>query len=104
MKRSNFKNLISDAYREGCGGYAAASDGKWQAEMHTPAAYGSDARVIGVYHFGTELIRIVVDGHGAALRVIPIDSGWGSMTDRCGVRKITAGAGISTGYRELFNC
>ena len=109
MKRSNFKNLISDAYNEGWRSHAGASidtwwpQGKWQAEAYPREPY-SDNTVIGVWHRGTELIRVVLDGHGAALRVIPIDSGWGSSTDRCGVRKITAGAGISTGYRELFNC
>ena len=102
VKQSNLRNLARDAWREGVGSYASASNGRWQAEMHTPAAYGSDTRVVGVYHHGTELIRVVFDGDGVATKVIPIDSGWGSTTDRCGVRRITEGAGVSVGYRELF--
>ena len=102
--QSTLKNLINDAYKAGVFGHASASAGRWQADMYTPAAYGSDVRVIGVWHHGTELIRVVMDENGVASKVIPIDSGWGSTTDRCGVRKITDGAGISTGYRELFDC
>lgn len=102
--QSTLKNLINDAYKAGPFGHASASAGRWEASMYTPAAYGSDVRVIGVFHHGTELIRVVMDENGAASKVVPISSGWGSTTDRCGVRKITDGAGISTGYRELFGC
>ena len=101
--QSTLKNLINDAYRAGWRSYASASAGRWQAEAYSREAF-SDDTVIGVWHHGTELIRVVMDKNGVASKVIPIDSGWGSTTDRCGVRKITDGAGISTGYRELFGC
>tara|TARA_R100001594_G_scaffold143516_1_gene191555 strand:+ start:11555 stop:11716 length:162 start_codon:yes stop_codon:yes gene_type:complete len=32
-----------------------------------------------------------------------IDRGYGSMSDRCGVRRITEGAGVGIGYKELYD-
>lgn len=105
-KYSTLATLVNDAYSSRSG-FARNSSGQWWADK-LPCAdvYGpeSDYWVICVGHVSTEMFRVVVDGDGAPVRVLPIDSGWGSTTDRCGVRKITDGAGISTGYRELFGC
>ena len=86
MKQSNFKNLISDAHRHM---EAAASSGRWQAFFTGPG--------VDVYHFRTHMFTFLNDG-----TVGPVNPGWGSTTDRCGVRRITEGAGVSTGYRELY--
>tara|TARA_R100001082_G_scaffold106468_1_gene79372 strand:- start:1202 stop:1363 length:162 start_codon:yes stop_codon:yes gene_type:complete len=37
-----------------------------------------------------------------ATSVEAIDRGYGSMSDRCGVRRITEGAGVGIGYKELY--
>ena len=102
--RSTLGTLVNDAYKNG---FARNSSGQWWADRMMPfESYSPEAdnRVICVGHVNTEMFRVVVDGDGAPVRVIAIDSGWGSTTDRGGVRKITDGAGISTGYRELFGC
>lgn len=104
MKRSTLGTLVDDAYEHG---FARNSSGQWWADKVTgDKAYGpeSDYWVICVGHVNTEMFRVVTTWEGDPVRVLAIDSGWASTTDRCGVRKITEGAGISTGYRELFNC
>ena len=89
MKQSNLTNLVVDAIRHGD---ASASGRNWQASY-------TDGTV-SVYHFSTHMINIARDG-----TVTPVNPGWGSTTDRCGIRKITAGYNGpdgSVGYRELF--
>ena len=89
MKQSNLTNLVIDAVRHG---EASASDRKWQASY-------TDG-IVSVYHFSTHMIDVARDG-----TVTPVNPGWGSTTDRCGIRKITAGyngPNGSVGYRELF--
>jgi len=41
-------------------------------------------------------------GGSDAKSVEAIDRGYGSMSDRCGVRRITEGAGVGIGYKELY--
>ena len=104
MKRSTLGTLVDDAYVHG---FARNSSGQWWADnVAGDQPWGPEAnyRVICVGHVDTEMFRVVTTWEGVPVRVLPIDSGWGSTTDRCGVRKITSGAGISTGYRELFGC
>jgi len=89
MKQSNLTNLVVDAIRHGD---ASASGRKWQASY-------TDGTV-AVWHFSTHMINVARDG-----TVTPVNPGWGSTTDRCGIRKITAGYNghhASVGYRELF--
>jgi hypothetical protein len=89
MKRSNLTNLVVDAIRHGD---ASASGRNWQAHY-------TDGTV-AVYHFSTHMIDVARDG-----TVTPVNPGWGSTTDRCGIRRITAGyngPNGSVGYRELF--
>ena len=91
MKQSNLTNLVVDAIRHGD---ASASGRKWQA--HYDVFNGT----VSVYHFSTHMINVARDG-----TVTPVNPGWGSTTDRCGIRKITAGYNGhegSVGYRELF--
>ena len=89
MKQSNLANLVVDAVRHGS---ASASGQKWRAHY-------ADG-VTEVWHFNTRLIDVARDG-----TVTPVNPGWGSTTDRCGIRRITAGyngPNGSVGYRELF--
>ena len=102
--RSNLTNLVRDAIRHG---EATASSGKWRA-YRSPCERGKSnpygwARdpyyAVEVWHHNTAMFRVYQDG-----AVAPLDTGWGSTTDRCGVRKITSGynGDGGTGYRELF--
>ena len=84
--RSNLSNLISDAHRHM---ESQASAGKWRAYF--------TGRGVDVWHHATHLFTFLNDG-----TVVPINAGYGSTTDRCGVRRITQGAGASIGYRELY--
>ena len=84
--RSNLSNLISDAHRHM---ESQASAGKWRAYF--------TGQGVDVWHHATHLFTFLNDG-----TVVPINAGYGSTTDRCGVRRITQGAGASIGYRELY--
>ena len=104
MKNSNFENLVWDAFMDG---EAKASAGRWTARR--------DGESVIVTHYSTDMIEVMFDyvlvesstwgWHNVTkpVLVVPIDQGYGSSSDRSGIRKITSGAGISTGYRELFN-
>ena len=89
MKRSNLTNLVVDAVRHG---EASASSRHWQASY-------TDG-IVSVWHYATHMIDVTRGGI-----VTPVNPGWGSTTDRCGIRRITAGYNGhqgSVGYRELF--
>lgn len=86
MKQSNLSNLISDAHRHL---EAQASAYKWRAYF--------DGVGVNVWHHSTHMFSFLNDGS-----IVPIDSGHGSTSDRCGVRRITQGAGVGIGYRELY--
>jgi hypothetical protein len=97
MRVSNLSNLVADAvrYRE-----ASASSGKWRAYRDIPACSDEPdphGELVSVWHHATRMM--VVWPNVAA---IPLDPGYGSTTDRCGVRRITEGAGCGIGYRELY--
>ena len=101
MKATNLSNLVDDAVRHG---EASASSGKWRAYRDTiyMAALSergrlSDRYAVEVWHHNTAMMRVYPGN-----TVIPLDPGYGSTSDRCGVRRITEGAGCGIGYRELY--
>ena len=89
MKRSNLTNLVIDAVRHGD---ASASGRKWQASYNDG--------IVSVWHHATHMINVTRGGI-----VTAVNPGHGSTSDRCGIRRITAGYNGqdgSLGYRELF--
>jgi len=99
MKQSNLSNLVAHAFMHG---EASASAKKWRAVCRWPSddPEGLGRQVVEVWHFRTHLISLTRTGE-----VTAVNPGWGSSTDRSGVRKITAGYNGpdgSVGYRELF--
>jgi hypothetical protein len=99
--RSNLTNLVRDAMAHG---EATASDGKWRAyrdpcERGKSNPYRDPYYAVEVWHHATAMIRVYGDGE-----VIGLDPGYGSTTDRCGIRRVTAGfnGDGGTGYRDLF--
>jgi hypothetical protein len=90
-RRSNLTNLIVDAFNSEGG--ATASNRNWIATRM--------GNYVGVEHHGTHMFNVSRAGV-----VEPVDSGHGSTSDRCGVRRITAGFGCGgpqgVGYRELY--
>ena len=89
MKRSNLTNLVVDAVRHGD---ASASGRKWQASYNDG--------IVSVWHHATHMINVTRGGI-----VTAVNPGHGSTSDRCGIRRITAGYNGqdgSLGYRELF--
>ena len=97
MKATNLANLVDDAVRHG---EASASSGRWRAYKtltYRDSIYMSDRYAVEVWHHNTAMMRVYPGD-----RVIPRDPGYGSTSDRCGVRRITEGAGCGIGYRELY--
>ena len=99
MKQSNLANLVVDAYRYD---ESSASGRNWRAIKRWSGLRprSVDSQIVGVWHFSTHMIDVARDG-----TVTPVNPGWGSTTDRCGIRKITAGYNGpdgSVGDRELF--
>ena len=101
MKQSNLSNLIKDAieYEE-----ASASSNRWRAYReycvkgkHNPVGH---YYAVEVWHHKSAMFRVYEDG-----QVDPLDEGYGSTSDRCGVRKITAGYNgddNSISWKELY--
>mgnify|MGYP003650687548 CR=1 FL=1 len=89
--RSNLLNLIHTAARHDV---AHASGGKWRAYF--------TGQGVDVWHHSTHMITVHLNGNDTWGRVEPINHGHGSTSDRCGVRRITTGAGVGIGYRELY--
>jgi len=104
MKSSNLSNLVQDAVNHR---QASASDGKWVATLVWGDPVFSPQMVVQVWHHGTHMFdaHMGLRSHELSARehVVPVDSGHGSTSDRCGVRRITEGAyGESIGYKELY--
>ena len=102
MKSSNLSNLIQDAteYRR-----ASASDGKWVAVLVQGDPVFDRAMIVEVWHHGTHMFDACMGqkGRSASEAVTPVDPGYGSTSDRCGVRRITEGAYVEgIGYKELY--
>ena len=93
--RSTLTNLVDDGFWHG---QATASDGRWTATVRS-------GLVVEIRHHGCHMFDVWISnvGHYHAHYVRAVNPGYGSTSDRCGVRRITEGAGVSTGYRELFD-
>lgn len=92
MTTTNQSNLIHMAIQNG-----AAKAGNWSAVRHWSEERCRD--VVEVWHYGTMMFEVIV---GVIAVVIARDSGWGSVSDKQGVRKITAGYGAEVSYAALF--
>lgn len=73
-------------------GKAQASEGRWVAIMNP------DTRTASIYHYNAHMVNITVDNE-----IIPINAGWGSMTDKKGIRRIAQGVGVLTSYKEIYS-
>ena len=95
MPSTNLSNLLPVARAKG---KATASGGKWWAER------GDDGDVI-VGHYSTHLFTVEGDGE-----TVPINGGWGSVSDKAGVGKVLRSAECWTShtsgriyhYHQLF--
>ena len=85
---ATLRTLVTTA-RNAKRGRALASEGRWKAVRHHDGVH--------VYHYTTEMIRITPDND-----IVAVNEGWGSMTDKRGVREIARGVGILTSYNEIF--
>ena len=92
MKQSNLANLVDDAFYHG---KAQASGYRWKAERQTMSVL--------VTHHSTPMFKVWMCDTSCKHNVQPIDRGYGSTSDRCGVRRITEGAGVGIGYKELYD-
>lgn len=84
--RTNMLNLV-DVARTHRSGYAVASS--WSADRDD---YGR----VWVRHYGTTMFVVTPDDN-----VVPISRGWGSMTDKCGTRKILTNVN-GWGYAQVY--
>ena len=105
MPATRVRNIANMAFDHDSGD-ATASNGRWWAYL------ASDANgyvFCHVGHYSTHMLSIAEDG-----TVVPVSSGWGSVTDRQGINSILhhtdrvrarhAREGIVLhGYHELFN-
>lgn len=71
-------------------GEATASAGKWWAIRRADGT-------VSVGHYRHHMLTISPDG-----TVTGESSGWGSMTDKCGVRAIMRGIGSPECYASIF--
>lgn len=86
---ATLRTLVTTA-RKAKSGKAQASEGRWKAVFHYDGVH--------VYHHTTEMILITHDND-----IIAVNEGWGSQTDKRGVREIARGIGILTSYNEIFS-
>ncbi len=99
MKRSNLTNLAFHGFKHG---RASASGGEWRAlftHVSSPRNH-TNQHLVEIWHHDTHMINITRGGI-----VTPVNPGHGSTSDRCGIRRITAGYNGPDGsvdYRELF--
>jgi hypothetical protein len=77
MKRSNLLDLIKDARKHPEG--AQASAGKWRAFKKADGA-------VDIWHYTTRLIEV-----GPRGKVRTISEGWGSVSDKRGIKTILEG-------------
>lgn len=82
--RTNQKNLVKVARQKGT---AVASS--W-------SAYGRPDGSVAVVHYSTHMVTVNPDN-----TVTAESRGWGSMTDKCGLRKILADVS-GQGYGEVM--
>ena len=86
---ATLKTLVTTA-RKAKSGKAQASGGRWKAVRHDDG--------VCVYHYHTQMILITPDND-----IVAVNEGWGSRTDKRGVREIAQGVGILTSYNEIFS-
>jgi hypothetical protein len=91
MTRANQSTLIATAQRKG-----EATASSWRA-YYRPRT-GRLPAYVEVWHYAHPMFRVET----VQRTVEPVSRGYGSMTDKCGVRKILAGYGIHMGYNELY--
>ena len=65
----------------------------WEAQRHATRPH-----IITVWHYTTAMFQFDT----IQKAVIPINSGWGSTSDKQGVRKILAGVGIHRSYADVY--
>ena len=98
MKRSNLTSLVAHSWIYG---EATASNGNWRGVLTVLVdPEGRGREIVEVWHRGTHMLSLTRDG-----AVTAVNRGYGSTSDRCGIRRITAGYNGhegSVGYRELF--
>lgn len=80
--------LITTA-RKAKSGKATASEGRWRAVRHDDG--------VCVYHHHTQMILVTPEND-----IVAVNAGWGSMTDKKGIRTIAKGIGINISYNEIF--
>ena len=102
MKSSNLSSLIQDAILHRS---ASASNGKWVAMLVQGDPVFDTAMVVEVWHHGTHMFEAFMGTPMPASEgVTPVNPGYGSTSDRCGVRRITEGAFMEgIGYKELYD-
>lgn len=89
--RTSLEKLVETAESYG---KATASDGRWWAER----SYNWDGdTIVTVGHHSTVMLRVyTVQGE-----VCPVSMGYGSMTDKCGIRKVLRNV-TGQGYAEVY--
>lgn len=65
----------------------------WEAQRHA-----TRPNIITVWHYTTVMFQFDMTQRG----VIPLNEGWGSTSDKQGVRKILAGVGINRSYADIY--
>lgn len=75
----------------------------WRADYFPRGFHCYDSRpYVEVTHWDTPMFAVVFDvEHGDF--VVPISSGHGSQSDRCGVSRILGGYGLPMSYRALYD-
>lgn len=83
--RTNMLNLVSVARSKG-----SATASTWTAHRH------DNTGDVAVVHYNTYMFTVHADN-----TVSGVSRGWGSMTDKCGTRKILANIN-GKGYADIF--
>ena len=85
---ATLQTLITTA-RKAKSGKATASGGRWKAVRHDDG--------VCVYHHHTQMILVTPEND-----IVAVNTGWGSQTDKKGIRTIAKGIGVITSYNEVF--
>lgn len=88
-KSASLGTIVATA-RKRHDGQATASGGRWHA-------YSDDDGDVVVCHYRTAMLVVHADN-----TVTAISAGWGSMTDKCGVRAIMRGIGSPECYASIY--
>jgi len=88
--RASQETLVAVARSKG---RAVASS--WSAYRRSGGSWGDH---VAVFHYDTLMVLVHADN-----TVTPVSEGLGSMTDKCGIRKILSKVN-GQGYRDIFGC